>query len=541
MKAFGTILFFLLTTFFVFEASAQDCKKLQALYKRGLQEKESWNYAKAFKIFTQVERQAKENQCYDLLSSIKFSIGSIYSNLSNYAQSLDYFQQALAMTEEYPDLRKEKVSLLHNIGYLYVMQNNREKGLEYLKKSYTSAKKYDSDFRVAISLADIYAEMGKLDRGMQILKDIEDKLDKQIAKQRWKATYAEILHLKGKTAQAKKIAEKLYLETQKDKKGVCNRCVLELLTQIYTSLNEYDRAIEFAKKGLKNTNVLGWKIKFYEKLAGFYLKKEDYRTAFQYKDSVIIAKDSLSGINNEQLFQISRIKFEVQEYQNQIKQNRERQKAERILFFVLIGSALLALFFVFKILRSRIQKQKQRRVLAENKQRITALQLENEKKEHRLLEEQSRAKQEKLKNKISQKNRMLSANALYHADRNELLEKIISSLTDISTASEKRHIKDYIKELKGYMNTDAGWKDFIHHFEKVNPGFLKTLTEKFPDLTKKDLRFLCYLYMNLGTKEICNILNISPEAVWKRKQRIAKKMGMTADKLYDFLLHMGEE
>jgi len=54
-----------------------------------------------------------------------------------------------------------------------------------------------------------------------------------------------------------------------------------------------------------------------------------------------------------------------------------------------------------------------------------------------------------------------------------------------------------------------------------------------------DIRFLSYLYMNLSIKEISSLLNITPDACRKRKERIAKKMGLqeTAE-LFPYLSHI---
>ncbi|HYD90742.1 MAG TPA: hypothetical protein VEA37_04550, partial [Flavobacterium sp.] len=91
------------------------------------------------------------------------------------------------------------------------------------------------------------------------------------------------------------------------------------------------------------------------------------------------------------------------------------------------------------------------RLNAENQKKIVELELIKEKNEYMLLKEKlavvehkSKLEQERLRNKIDKKNRMLSANALYQSGRNELLEKIIASLTDMSTVSNNEFIKNYI-------------------------------------------------------------------------------------------------
>ena len=170
--------------------------------------------------------------------------------------------------------------------------------------------------------------------------------------------------------------------------------------------------------------------------------------------------------------------------------------------------------------------------------------LEKELNEHLLLEKQLKAqndeaqlKQERLKNKISEKNRQLSAKALYLSNRNEMIGEIIDSLTEIGVVAKNHDVSNYIRTLKNYLKADNEWNDFIKHFEKVNPGFLKDIKKEHPNLNKKDIRFLCYIYMNLDTKEICTVFNITPDACRKRKRRLIIKMGLDEKKsLYDYLL-----
>src|SRR5699024_3543963 len=145
--------------------------------------------------------------------------------------------------------------------------------------------------------------------------------------------------------------------------------------------------------------------------------------------------------------------------------------------------------------------------------------------------------QERLKNKIGEKNRQLSAKALYLSNRNEIISEIINSLTEISIVAKNQPVSNYIRTLKNYLRTDTEWDDFIKHFEKVNPEFLKALKHRHPKLSKKDIRFLCYVYMNLDTKEICAVFNITPNACRKRKRRLIEKLGLEEkENLYDYLL-----
>ena len=117
-----------------------------------------------------------------------------------------------------------------------------------------------------------------------------------------------------------------------------------------------------------------------------------------------------------------------------------------------------------------------------------------------------------------------------------LIEEIIDSLDKIPAIKLNNNAVSHIKSLKEHLKTDDDWDDFITHFEQVNPEFLKALQDKHPQLTADDVRFICYMYMNLDAKEISSIFNITVEASKKRKQRIAKKMEIEAEAMHEYIL-----
>ncbi|RYY72075.1 MAG: RNA-binding protein [Chitinophagaceae bacterium] len=148
----------------------------------------------------------------------------------------------------------------------------------------------------------------------------------------------------------------------------------------------------------------------------------------------------------------------------------------------------------------------------------------------------SMLEQERLKNEVELKNRKLSAKALYLSGRNQMIEEVLSELSELPQVSKQELLVNHIQTLKTHLKTDNEWDNFITHFEEVNQNFLMTLKAKHPNLIANDIRFLSYIYMNLSTKEIASMLNIAPESCRKRKERISAKMEIPEDiSLYDYL------
>jgi DNA-binding CsgD family transcriptional regulator len=155
------------------------------------------------------------------------------------------------------------------------------------------------------------------------------------------------------------------------------------------------------------------------------------------------------------------------------------------------------------------------------------------------LEKQIHEKNKELKllqREIELRNRKLSARALYLSGRNQLINDLILFIETIPELSKVPTLDIQIKHLKDYLRDDTEWETFISHFEEVNPGFLARLRKLHPALTSNDMRYIAYIYMNLTTKEISNLLNITIYASKKRKERIISKMNLPNDTtLYSYL------
>lgn len=502
----------------------EECKDLHIIGQKAYQ---NGNYVKAIEYFIKGESIAKKNHLYDQLASIKCSIGVTYSRISNYGEAMKYYLEALQITEGNPELNELTLKLLSNVAILYVAEKNIEEALEYYLKGYKISKEAKlplSQMNLAINISDAYNKLGDFKKARYYLEDVEDIPKDKINEEFWSVNYAESFFIEGKINKAQEIMEDLFKTVDRNNKKTCYICVVELLAKIYERQNKIDLAILYAKKGLNNTQELRYRINLYNQLSGLYERNKQCNISLQYKDSVIVAKDSLSESVNRGLFETNKMKLKIKDYESEAKYNkekREKYESERKLFIIAILFGLLLFFFIYRGLKNRITKQKQEKIIGEKQQKIISLEMEG------------------LKNNIAEKNRKLSSKALYFSSRNELIGEVINALSQMPQVTRNKEMFDYMKTLKGYLKTDEEWEDFINYFGEVNPEFLKKITLKHPEISSSDLRFICYVYMNLDTKEISNIFNITYNATRKRKIRIKEKMGISnEDSLYEYLLMM---
>ena len=93
-----------------------------------------------------------------------------------------------------------------------------------------------------------------------------------------------------------------------------------------------------------------------------------------------------------------------------------------------------------------------------------------------------------------------------------------------------------VNTIKISANDYKLWDDFKLYFEEINPGFLQQLTKAYPALTSIDLKYCCYLKMNMSNDDIRNLLGINQESVRTHKYRLKKKMSLARDQ--DLAAHL---
>ncbi|MDC8005158.1 triple tyrosine motif-containing protein [Aureisphaera galaxeae] len=132
-------------------------------------------------------------------------------------------------------------------------------------------------------------------------------------------------------------------------------------------------------------------------------------------------------------------------------------------------------------------------------------------------------KNEKLNQDIESRNRELAVSTMNMIRKNTLLNQIKSQLSKEYELSPKSSV---IKLINDSINTQEEWKFFEEAFNHADKDFFKKLKELHPDLTPNDLRLCVYLRLNLSSKEIAPLLNISHRSVEIKRYRLRKKIGL---------------
>ena len=136
-------------------------------------------------------------------------------------------------------------------------------------------------------------------------------------------------------------------------------------------------------------------------------------------------------------------------------------------------------------------------------------------------------KEKSLANELSLRNRELTARTLVQVQRQELLDEMIGKLNAILEDKKKlsSNLCEVIKTFEQYKSA-SNPEDFDHYFTQINPDFYDHLRADFPNLTPNELRLCAYLKMNMNTKDIAAICNITPESARVARTRLRKSLGL---------------
>ncbi len=177
--------------------------------------------------------------------------------------------------------------------------------------------------------------------------------------------------------------------------------------------------------------------------------------------------------------------------------------------------------------------------ISNRKERLKHLQSyrqkEREYKQEALIAEKKivNLRNEKLKIEMIHRDKELANQTMDLIRKNKFLVKIKEDLEKLKKSSSDELLKDKIASLITKIDKDIDhkkqWEVFETAFDEVHEDFLSRLKEQYPNLTPKELKLCAYLRMNISTKEIAPLMNISVRGVEICRYRVRKKLNIDRD------------
>ena len=208
-----------------------------------------------------------------------------------------------------------------------------------------------------------------------------------------------------------------------------------------------------------------------------------------------------------------------------LEAQNDRERNRKVVAF--LGLLALGILSLWIINRQRLKIRKDAEIRQQEQRALNA-----EKAAAALEKEQLAAE-------LLFKQKELTSHALHLIQKNELLEELKGRLDSMKKHATSPNVKeiarmDHLIDFDRYQDED--WQNFKSYFNQVHPNFETKLKADHPDMTVNDIKLAALIRMNLTTKQIATINNVSILAVKKARYRLRKKLNISEDESLEDLL-----
>ncbi len=128
--------------------------------------------------------------------------------------------------------------------------------------------------------------------------------------------------------------------------------------------------------------------------------------------------------------------------------------------------------------------------------------------------------------KFRQNEMVTMAMSIIHKNEflNNLKEEIIQIKSNVRDHETRLGLNKLSLMITQDLSIDRDREKFQMHISEQNSNFIHRITGTFPTMTENEKRLAVLLRLNLSSKEIASILNISPKSVEMNRYRLRKKL-----------------
>lgn len=412
------------------------------------------------------------------VGDVLMDLAAINLRISKYEKARDYLMESKKYYQKHPDKnKKELINCYFLLGIAYGSSEKLDSSLYYFNK----CEKFYSWENNAIQYGGVLNNIGAIYSKMNNTNAALEKYNMALV------VFEEINSKAGVGVTISNIA---YI---KQKEGLYPEAI-RLFKKSNSYLNESDDAHYLL------TN--------YSNLSDIYKELSDYKNALYFQDKYLEIKDKIA--NEDILTRISEVekKHELRKKDTEYKLiEKEVELKSKTLWFTVSAAVLLVMVILLIYRNARISLQKTR---------LKEALLEVEKK--------------KLSDELQYKNKELEQFALTIIEKNEFLDRIKTDVKEImKNPQDETKIKAFSIQLNQNVQLERDRQKFELQLDENLKSFFHKLESHFPNLTKSEKKLASLLVLDLSTKDIASIFNISFDGVKKSRYRRRKKLNLETD------------
>ncbi len=466
-------------------------------------------------------------------------MGRVYIRRGMYEEALKIFQEALSYINQLPHNPELKAATLRGIGNIYFIQYKYDEALSFYDDALDNFQEAgDSAGAILVygNYANVYFETGKKNLAIRYYKKQIDYYEETEDEMGLGSSYLNIGMLydtMDSLSLAIDYSERALAIAEKNNALVMMTYPLKVLSSVSNALENFEQGIEYGQKSLELAQDLGiiYEQKdahvnlsySYERLGNFETALSHYKSFKELNDSLLNEDANARLAEMRAIYETDKKEQEILVLgtKNDLQQARIAAISSSLGLVVAIGVIGIVWFVARK--RKEIELLEKDKLLAESEQKLTKEELAN-----------SRLREENLQSELTNF-------ALQIVEKNDFLEEVKSEMAEIRSEIKSQEALSHINKLGSriYQNLmlNKQREEFEIQVDQVCEGFYKKLERSYPELTSQERRLAALLRLNLSSKEIFGILNISPKSVDQGRYRLRKKLTLNKKKNLSLFLN----
>ncbi|MDG1477446.1 MAG: tetratricopeptide repeat protein [Vicingaceae bacterium] len=416
-----------------------------------------------------------------------FHMMSYFNAAEQYDSSIHYMKQGVNQLLSSPKLNKHLlVKNYNNIGYTYYLNKQLDSAEIYYKKvlNYENVEEdYAPVYGIATgNLGQLYFGKGEFKKSLAMFK-VDAELTRVGIPESYNSAMvgqAECYYQLGKYNKAKSILSELIGQNIQREKTRLR--AFKLMAKVCRELNDFVCSSFYLEKYIQLNDIRVAKQKPNKELTEQLSRS---KVKLIEKD-LVLAKNKVDLINKE------------------LKLTKSIQKVQKFKTQIFIVTSILSLILILILFVYFKNRQKKNKAINE---------LRNE-----LFKKELTTKKKDLNNVVT--------NLSY---KRKFIDDIQNKLKGIQQESPEKlndNLTLLIREFNSYKEVDKSMALLQENIDKVNLSFFLKLSEKFPLLTTNEIQMCGLFTLNLSSKDIAIIRNVTPEAIKKARYRIRKKLSI---------------
>jgi len=269
------------------------------------------------------------------------------------------------------------------------------------------------------------------------------------------------------------------------------------------------------------------------KFVEVYEQNKDFNNALKYQQFYTKAVINLNTVISQDKIHALNLDYSLKDQQHLIQAMDQKRKINNLVLFLISFLFLSLGILLYLIIINRRRKIQLLSESIEKNNRLNTIQvqlmktqMENEQLQKQLLEEKVVSRSESLVLFANQLNKLES----YYETLSQEMKQIAENTRNDEGVQKLKVLKHSLLQI---AHEQKNLKELSSLSNQINQDFFFHIDKHFERITKDDKQLLSYLILDMNSKEIGELMNISTDSVHKKRYRLRKKLNIPGTQTFN--------